>query len=497
MEKKTIQQACDEYKTWLRATENRPEMYKWEATKWFQDNWNIDAPDFYAMMKKAFAKRGNLLYKYAWTFINAAAQHKPEELRSLFRNLLDESKDLQERMRAFKVGSGELLKKILEILDRKMVDAQDERSIAFYLAMAHPGEHYLFMDKYYQNFSLAMGETPKKDASGKYLHFRKLVEKLKTEQSMPSEEICALQKNITPEELATFDDTNLIIQNILYNAYARQAVRKQAVAEDASWWLYSPGQQAEYWEECLDERIMSIGWGALGDLRLIHSQDEITKALRQIKGKPDADFRNDSLACWQFANEIQEGDYIVAKKGRGEYKGIGIVKSGYRFEAERTSQPHVRTVEWIKDGSWSAEDDPIPTKTLTKFDAYPEILAAIRSRILDAEDEEPLSQRDPGTTRPHNYILYGPPGTGKTYSSAGYALDILEGRQLGQAAIESRSLMMKRYEAAVEEGRITFITLHQSYSYEEFVEGIRPMAEEGGIRYETKKGVFAEICGKA
>ena len=50
------------YKAWLRETKNREELYKWEATKHFQENWNIDAPDFYTMLKQANTKSGNLLY---------------------------------------------------------------------------------------------------------------------------------------------------------------------------------------------------------------------------------------------------------------------------------------------------------------------------------------------------------------------------------------------------------------------------------------------------
>ncbi|EOI4175212.1 McrB family protein [Campylobacter coli] len=94
-----------------------------------------------------------------------------------------------------------------------------------------------------------------------------------------------------------------------------------------------------------------------------------------------------------------------------------------------------------------------------------------------------------------NQILYGPPGTGKTYHTIDKALEIL-GENL-----ESRDEKKAKFDEYVKNGQIVFITFHQSYGYEEFVEGIKPMMSNGAnsreLKYEIKDGVFKDICNKA
>lgn len=94
-----------------------------------------------------------------------------------------------------------------------------------------------------------------------------------------------------------------------------------------------------------------------------------------------------------------------------------------------------------------------------------------------------------------NQILYGPPGTGKTYHTIDKALEIL-GENL-----KSRDEKKAKFDEYVKNGQIVFTTFHQSYGYEEFVEGIKPMinneANSQEIQYEIKDGVFKELCEKA
>ena len=91
---------------------------------------------------------------------------------------------------------------------------------------------------------------------------------------------------------------------------------------------------------------------------------------------------------------------------------------------------------------------------------------------------------------PLNTILYGPPGTGKTYATARRCVEICDGK----AGEDVRG----RYDALVEEGRVEFVTFHQSYGYEEFVEGLRPETGEGaGFRLVAKDGVLKRIAARA
>ncbi|MBK6418691.1 MAG: AAA family ATPase [Ignavibacteria bacterium] len=102
---------------------------------------------------------------------------------------------------------------------------------------------------------------------------------------------------------------------------------------------------------------------------------------------------------------------------------------------------------------------------------------------------------DPDMTNSHplNTILYGPPGTGKSYATRARALEIIDGTVPADTAQQQA-----RYMELVEKGRIRFVTFHQSYAYEEFVEGIRPrVLESGAMSYEVEHGVLRLIAAAA
>lgn len=96
-----------------------------------------------------------------------------------------------------------------------------------------------------------------------------------------------------------------------------------------------------------------------------------------------------------------------------------------------------------------------------------------------------------------NLILYGPPGTGKTYNSVIYAVAICDGKPLDE--LTDYAAVMSRYNELKKAGRISFTTFHQSYGYEEFIEGIKPIIDENkqDIGYTIEPGVFKEFCDNA
>ena len=93
-----------------------------------------------------------------------------------------------------------------------------------------------------------------------------------------------------------------------------------------------------------------------------------------------------------------------------------------------------------------------------------------------------------------NRILYGAAGTGKTFTTVNHALSILENKSLEELGTENREELKKRFDGYKEKGQIKFVTFHQSFSYEDFVEGIRAESDEdGSLNYLVKDGVFKEI----
>jgi 5-methylcytosine-specific restriction enzyme B len=96
-----------------------------------------------------------------------------------------------------------------------------------------------------------------------------------------------------------------------------------------------------------------------------------------------------------------------------------------------------------------------------------------------------------------NRIFYGPPGTGKTYATVAAALQVLDPQFLSQNR-DDRASLKGRFDELSAAGDIRFVTFHQSFSYEDFVEGLRAEADEGGqLRYEIADGIFKTLCDAA
>ncbi|HCB1628447.1 McrB family protein [Enterobacter kobei] len=118
----------------------------------------------------------------------------------------------------------------------------------------------------------------------------------------------------------------------------------------------------------------------------------------------------------------------------------------------------------------------------------------------DDEDDQDSEPHD--LQLPKNRILYGPPGTGKTYKTIDIAVRACEpqayARLDGKEESERRRELKKIYDRLMGENRIRFITFHQSFGYEEFIEGLRAeTTDDGNVRYDIKPGIFKQICDDA
>lgn len=118
------------------------------------------------------------------------------------------------------------------------------------------------------------------------------------------------------------------------------------------------------------------------------------------------------------------------------------------------------------------------------------------NHISSKSNKMELDKEMSSENQPLNRILFGAAGTGKTFTTVNHALSILENKSLDELGTEAREELKKRFDGYKEKGKIKFVTFHQSFSYEDFVEGIRAESDEdGSLKYLVKDGVFKEICG--
>lgn len=166
--------------------------------------------------------------------------------------------------------------------------------------------------------------------------------------------------------------------------------------------------------------------------------------------------------------------------------------------------------------------EPAPDKTNEQYDA--EIMEAVKKiipyyeyvigkgaysrKLRDELKEAPeymdlsgvdISVDEQTIKYDKNMILYGPPGTGKTYNTAIYAVAICSGKSVKIVSERPYAEVMKEYNKLKKSGRIAFTTFHQSYGYEEFIEGIKPVVNEdkNEVGYKIESGIFKKFCETA
>ena len=257
------------------------------------------------------------------------------------------------------------------------------------------------------------------------------------------------------------------------------------------YWMYTVFDDTS-WMECQQKEIMVLGMDNIGD----YSQYDSKESLRQelISTYDNSTSRkNQALMAWNFANKLAINDVIFAKRSN-TLVGKGIVTGDYIFDDSRQEYKNIRTVKWLQIGEWEHPGKSV-AKRLTDITPYTDYIEKLITIFtpdeLDDVDTQPevdypeyssadflsdvyMSEQDYETLvnvlkMKKNIILQGAPGVGKTFTAKRLAYSII---------------------GAKNPDRVHMIQFHQSYSYEDFIEGYRP-TENG---FTIKKGSFYKFC---
>lgn len=260
-------------------------------------------------------------------------------------------------------------------------------------------------------------------------------------------------------------------------------------------WKFSPGVNAIYWDEMNVKGIASIGWGNR-DYTGLTTKSQVRKLAPDYF---DEHMKSAGIIC--LINKAKEGDIVYAFKGRKEVIGRGIVQKHSQYSKEPlidgSDHHNYLIVKW---------DEKFVKEKLLKKMVPMDSFANISERRQELESNNPLSpeqkhgedgkgEGDDGVySVATNQILFGPPGTGKTYNTVDYALKIVKTDLYKN---EDRESNLNSYYEYLEKRQIVFTTFHQSYGYEDFVEGIKVVSEGDELTYPVESGIFKILCEDA
>jgi 5-methylcytosine-specific restriction enzyme B len=253
-----------QYKQSFVSTQWGNEKYKWEAVKWFQDNWDVNASDFPEMLSRSLDKTFNLLASnnnFPKGMIVGFAKAAPEEVRAMFIALFDESQDVFERMNAFKMQSSILLEKYGNGAAQHY---QYENAISTYLWLRYPDKYYIYKFGEVKTVSSEL-ESDYRFKKGAYAdnirNFLRLYDEISAALKEDSELVNLFQSQLTdtcypdPELKTLTIDVGFYISRL----YSQENAEK---AEAAAWFPsdYTPGLTEEDWLALLgDDKVFTTG----------------------------------------------------------------------------------------------------------------------------------------------------------------------------------------------------------------------------------------------
>ena len=502
------------------------EIYKWETVQHFQENWkdDHDASTILENLKKSFNYENNNLWSGShylpYKMLLEFAIHDPAAVSEMFNTLFNESQPLNERL-AFFTRKAEEIKNDIDP-DKEWSTYQHDRALTVYLSLRYPEKYYLYKNRMFNEFC-ELTEFRDRPGMGKKYDYTILsqyfdmCEKVR-EELIKDQELIAIHNQRLPNKITFNNNYHLLTQDFIYSVttYLKYIKHFKNSNKDKGWYNLARVMQSIDNVEIINKYFDIVN--SVLEAHDLNSYNEITYA-----------------AALQRENRIHltiGGHYSVSIEKKGSEFSLGLYCALNDYEMLQAKYPQARKINmrtfkggniavWMKIDPLYIEPKDIVDSvisgvhtelkgTISPFRASNANLhnkwifeAANDQKIRDALMKEDLSnyvekaetdQVPKAKENPLNIILYGPPGTGKTYNTVNKAVAICNPTfNLDQP----RETIKEEFARLLATGQICFTTFHQSMSYEDFIEGLKPSEpdKEGDqVIYKVEDGIFKKSC---
>lgn len=471
------------------AAVDRQERYKWQAAGWYRQHWRPNVPDeeYADMLAEAFSKADNLLAaNMYWPYkaLTEYAAARPAEAKAQMTLLYDESRPFLERYHTFRSA----LDNYFRPLGKSHY--QDLHAVSVYLFFEHPESYYIYKYSVYQTFSsrigLQAGHTRQSSEATKLESYNRLCGLVLDVIQQDSELIAMHKARLGPDCFAD-NELHLLTLDILFygSVYLPDSDFGPSVRLSAPYWPsaaeYDPHISVNNWRQILaDDAVTSPASLDVLKKMLELGGESTCSHLAEVYGNTAAYYNRVGTTFGEKVKNKYHCPDCPARAGDPPGRNrLYVIPFVGRYVTENGRSHY----------SWRLRDE------------LKEALMSIDDHNIVADTGEPAA-----TDIELNTILCGPPGTGKTYNTVIYAVAIIENKRAADVAEEDYDEVLARYNSYRAHKRVEFVTFHQSYGYEDFIEGIKPVltssddpdeAPNVDIQYRVEPGIFKRFCEQA
>lgn len=438
------EELIERYKTLIREDKNEKELYKWRLIQEFQEKWDIDADDFAGMAKSI--EYDNLLHYTNKTLIHFS-QDYPEKARYLFKMLYDEDIPLKKRIEDFGQQAEQLVKE--HYPDKGAF--QDERTIATYLTFRYPDKYTFYKYSFYSDYTNLLG-IDRPSAGERYIHYLSLMDDFIENFIFEDQELIELSRETLTVDCYVDENLNILAQDILFRVIE--------------------GEKHEAW-------IGNMGSDVNGS-----KKPKINYPVNHILYGPPGTGKTFALRN-TYAPYFTEEQKLKTKK---EYE-VEVVEefSWWEVIALVLLEEGKLTVPEIKEHRFIRIKENLSNSSSVNATIWGQL------QTHTSPDEKNVGV----SNRQEPYLF-------RKQKNSVWSI-ILENCEQKAPYLLKALEEIEQYESKVEtKQNYRFTTFHQSFTYEDFVEGIKPKlnsqskeSDSNEIEYTIEKGIFYQAADEA